>query len=224
MSTLTQDRPKCLVHVSGKALIEWQLEALRSAGISEIGIVTGYRREMLQPLGLTEFHNARWNKTQMVASLCYADPWLKRNNSIVTYSDIFFHYDIVRSLMSSDADIAVAYDPCWLELWNKRFEDPLVDAESFKVDFDGRLIEIGNKLTSTEGVHGQYMGLLKLTPKGWTEISHIRSNLKTPMRDTLQMTHLLQLVIQSGKIDVQAIPCTTTWGEIDSASDLSIYN
>ena len=55
MQNLTQKQPKCLVNLRGKALLDWQLEALRAAGISEIAIVTGYKRELLANRGLVEF-------------------------------------------------------------------------------------------------------------------------------------------------------------------------
>ena len=42
MKTLTEKIPKCLVHLREKPLIEWQLAAIREAGITEIAVVTGY--------------------------------------------------------------------------------------------------------------------------------------------------------------------------------------
>ena len=77
MKGLTEERPKCLVDVCGKPLIEWQLAAFRQAGIAEIAIVTGYRRDLLADRGLTEFHNPRWAETQMVSSLAGAPAWLE---------------------------------------------------------------------------------------------------------------------------------------------------
>ena len=41
MKEATRSKPKALVCVRRKPLIEYQIEALRSAGISEIAIVTG---------------------------------------------------------------------------------------------------------------------------------------------------------------------------------------
>jgi choline kinase len=41
MGALTEARPKCLVEVQGRTLLERQLAALRASGIKEIGIVTG---------------------------------------------------------------------------------------------------------------------------------------------------------------------------------------
>jgi hypothetical protein len=38
------------------------------------------------------------------------------------------------------------------------------------------------------------------------------------------MTETLQQVIDAGKVPVYAIPYTGVWGELDSSSDLDIYN
>ena len=62
MNKLTQDRPKCLVELHGRSLLNIQINTLRDAGISDIGIVTGYKRELLTDRGLVEFHNSHCSK------------------------------------------------------------------------------------------------------------------------------------------------------------------
>lgn len=223
MQSLTDQVPKCLVEVRGRPLLEWQLEALRAAGIGEIGIVTGYRRELLASRGLREFHNARWAETNMVASLAEAAEWLKQSACIVSYSDIFYASSAVKALMESKAPLAVTYDPDWLALWQRRFDDPLSDAETFRIASDGTLTEIGNKPVSVDEVQGQYMGLLRFTPEGWDEVARIRAVLTAQQRDRMHMTGTLQRVIVEGRLAVSAIPYAGDWGEIDSASDLAAY-
>lgn len=44
---LTEDRPKPLVEVSGRPIIEWQIEWLRRKGITTIVVLAGYYREKL---------------------------------------------------------------------------------------------------------------------------------------------------------------------------------
>lgn len=44
---LTIDRPKCLVPVGGRTILEHQLEALHGAGVREVTVVGGYRFERL---------------------------------------------------------------------------------------------------------------------------------------------------------------------------------
>ena len=49
----TADRPKCMVEINGRSLIERQVEAYRAAGIDEINVIRGYRGRQIQLPGLT---------------------------------------------------------------------------------------------------------------------------------------------------------------------------
>ena len=51
MNSLTEDLPKCLLEVVGKPLLQHQINALKTAGITDLLIVTGYKRESLQGTG-----------------------------------------------------------------------------------------------------------------------------------------------------------------------------
>lgn len=223
MKSLTDERPKCLVELRGKPLLEWQLESLRAAGISDIAVVTGYKRELLAERGLSEFHNPRWAETNMVSSLACAESWLQGQPCIVSYSDIFYSPVAVRSLINNDAALAVTYDPNWLQLWTERFGDPLLDAETFRLTASHTLAEIGNKPQSVDDVQGQYMGLLRFTPEGWAEVVRLRAELSPQQRDSMHMTNTLQRVIDAGRVPIEAVAYTGEWGEVDSSEDLSVY-
>lgn len=223
MEEMTDDRPKCLVEVRGRSLLNRQIDALRGAGIEDIAIVTGYRREMLATRGLVEFHNARWDETNMVSSLECAAGWLEQGPCLVSYSDIFYPVEAVRRLLDSPARLAVLYDTGWQELWTKRFGDPLIDSETFRLDDAGNVIEIGNRPTALEQVQGQYMGLLRFTPEAWREIQRLRADLPPAQRDAMHMTGTLQKIIQAGRMPVAAVPFSGEWGEVDSLEDLRSY-
>lgn len=222
MQHLTEDRPKCLVELHGRPLLQWQRDALSGAGISDVAVVTGYLREQLADRGLHEFNNPIWDRTNMVASLACASEWLQQEPCIVSYSDIFYDAEAVRLLMENDADIAVTYDPGWLEIWAARFEDPLDDAETFRLDGD-RITEIGNRPTDVSEVEGQYMGLLRFTPAGWAEARRIHSALPEEKGAKLDMTSLLRAVIDAGNIPVRGVAYSGKWGEVDSSEDLAVY-
>ena len=223
MKHLTDEGPKCLVALRGKTLLDLQLQVLREAGINEIGIVTGYKSESLGGRGLKEFYNSRWAETNMVSSLACAESWLRAEPCIVSYSDIFYGPVVVQSLMNCTSALAVSYDPNWLELWNQRFVDPLLHAETFRLNASNILEEIGNRPRSVDEIDGQYMGLLRVTPEGWQAIQRVRTNMRDVDRDQLQMTGVLQSIISQCCLPVLAIPNTEPWGEIDSETDLSVY-
>jgi len=224
MKNLTDESPKCLIKVRGKTLLNWQIEALNEAGIQEIAVVTGYKRDLLLNTGLREFHNERWSETNMVTSLECANEWLKSSPCIVSYSDIFYKKEAVEALLETNSSLAITYDPNWLKLWSERFSDPLSDAETFRISENNTLIEIGNKPSTVQEIEGQYMGLLKITTESWNEILNIRSNLLKEECDKMHMTGTLQKIIDAKNIIIKAIPYYGEWGEVDNELDLIYYN
>lgn len=220
----TNEIPKCLIEVRGKSLLDWQLGALYDSGITTVGIVTGYKREMLADRGLVEFNNPLWESTNMVTSLVSADEWLRGEPCIVSYSDIFYEATAVQELIQCSAALAITYDPHWLTLWRARFDDPLKDAETFRLDEDHCLAEIGNSPRSVDEIQGQYMGLLRIDPSGWSALKCVYEGLQAFEQNDLHLTQLLQRVVEGGSVRVQAIPYTASWGEVDSPQDLSVYD
>lgn len=224
MKHLTAAKPKCLVKFRGKPLLEWQLEAIRSAGIKEVAIVTGYKRELLASFKLVEFYNPRWSSTNMVASLACAQQWLQAGPCIISYSDIFYEVSAITSLITCSAPLAVTYDPNWLSIWENRFEDPLSDAETFRIDANNKIKEIGGRASSVEEIQGQYMGLLRLTPESWGHIVNILAKLSKVSRDKIHMTGTLQNVIEYSNYPVTGVPYEDEWGEIDTYKDLMKFS
>jgi choline kinase len=218
----TEDCPKCLVELAHKPLIQRQISALRGGGVSSIGIVRGYLADRIDIQDVTYFENQRWAETNMVMSLAAAAAWLRSDSVVISYADIFYGRDIVRDLAASAGDLVVAYDRDWRSLWTRRFVDPLSDAETFRTDVDGNLIDIGRRTTEIDDIEGQYMGLLKFTPQGWREVEAVLAAVDAKTRDAMDMTTLLRRLLDAG-FPISTVRIAGQWGEIDSAGDLELY-
>jgi L-glutamine-phosphate cytidylyltransferase len=223
MGSLGDDRPKCLVELDGRPLLDRQIAALRRGGVKEIGIVRGYRADLLNFPGLSYFDNERWADTNMVMSLAAAADWLRAGPVIVSYADIFYRGDLVRGLANAPGALVISYDRQWRRLWTRRFADPLSDAETFRIDASGELLEIGGKTARVEDIEGQYMGLLKITPIAWTAIEALLATLDPPICDRLDMTGLLRRLLAAGAISVGTFGTDGQWGEIDNPRDVALY-
>ena len=185
MKEKTAVLPKCLTKLWGKTLLEWQIKAIADGGINDIAVITGYKSDEIrkhQP-NLTYFHNDDWETTNMVATLLKADAWLSTDECIVSYSDIIYTSKAISLLAEDCHDISLTYYTKFLELWEQRFANPLDDIETFKIDNDFNLIEIGQKATIMTEIEGQYMGLLKFSPVGYKQINDaIQAGLPKPMK------------------------------------------
>ena len=62
-------------------------------------------------------------------------------------------------------DIVVAADTNWKSYWEQRCEDPLADLESFSINSEGNIVDIGRSVSSYAGIDGQYIGLIKISKK-----------------------------------------------------------
>lgn len=220
----TLDRPKCMVEVEGKSLIERQLEVLRAAHSEPIILIGGYRSEMLVRPGITLKLNPRYAETNMVWTLFCAEEDFE-GGFILAYGDIVYSPAVLKALMVSDADISTTIDLDWEEYWRARNEDPLEDAETLKLSSDGAILEIGQKPKSISEIEGQYMGLIKFSAKGVEILKKVFHNAKIAgsirgkQPEKAYMTDLLQNIVDLG-YRIQAIPVHGGWIEVDTVEDL----
>jgi L-glutamine-phosphate cytidylyltransferase len=222
LGALSDDRPKCMVELASKPLIQRQIAALRRGGVSSIGIVRGYLGHRIDLQDVTFFENPRWAETNMVMSLVTASSWLQSDSVLISYADIFYGHAVVRDLAASSGDLVVAYDRGWQSLWSRRFADPLSDAETFRTDARGNLLEIGKRTTRIEEIEGQYMGLLRFTPQAWRAVEALLAAKDAKARDKMDMTSLLGALLESG-FPISTLGISGSWGEIDSSDDLELY-
>lgn len=221
----TLDRPKCLVEVDGHSLLDRQLAVLASEAILPIILIGGYRIEMLKRSGIELRVNPRYAETNMVWTLFCAEDDLE-GDVLLCYGDIVYSQEILRALLQSKADIAVAIDLDWESYWRARNEDPLEDAETLKLAADGRILEIGQKPKSLAKIEGQYMGLMKFSEKGLKILKRTfheaksAGNLRGKPLEKAYMTDLLQMMIdQNSRLD--AVLVHGGWVEVDTVSDLN---
>lgn len=225
---LTESRPKCLVELAGRPLLNWQLDVLRSAGITDIHLVAGYRAEDMLNLPLTLHRNSRFEDTNMVYTLfCALEVMQGDVDLLIAYGDIVYESRVLNKLLACDAPICVAADKAWLRYWSSRMTDPLADAETFRMDDNGRITELGCKPGSVEEVQAQYMGLIKVRRESVTALVRFWNDLKNSAGqeggnwEQMYMTDFLQLLIDSGW-DVSASLTDNGWLEVDEPSDLAL--
>ncbi|RDU71255.1 phosphocholine cytidylyltransferase family protein [Helicobacter aurati] len=235
---LTKDKPKCMVEYQGKKLIDYQIEALYQANIKDIAIVGGYKFAILQhylqqkyDLLQTFYQNPQFDSTNMVATLFCAKQWLfecaqQQHDVIVSYSDIVYFSDTVNKLVAADKELCVVIDKDWHKLWSKRFDNPLSDAETLKLQ-DDKIIEIGKKPQHSTEIEGQYIGLFKISWNFLKNMVDYYENLdKQRIYDgkdyaNMYMTSFLQLLIDTFH-NVYGVNIYGNWCEIDSCNDLNI--
>jgi len=218
MKEHTKEKPKCLNILANDTLLNWQLKSLKKALVEKITVVNGYKAELIKG-DFKTVTNKRWSETNMVASL-FCVPTIN-DDSIISYSDIVYNSNHVKSLVNAKGDIIITADLKWRELWELRFENPLDDAETFKSIGD-KLIHIGGKADSISEIEAQYMGLLKLTAKGWNKMKEVFDSFSKETQDKLDMTTMINHLLNRD-IEVDIVFVEGGWCESDSYEDIIVY-
>jgi len=222
LGNLTAKKPKCLIAINDKTLLSMMVANFKRIAINKICVVTGYKSKKIKLKNCQFIHNKNWKKSNMVYSLLCADQWLKSESCIIAYGDIFSSLRNLSQLKKTKANIAITFDRLWKSLWRARFKKPLEDAETFKRSKNNYLAEIGKKPKNYEQIHGQFMGLIKVTPKGWRKIKKFTSKLSPELVKKISTTELLQLLVEN-KFKIRCIPVQGQWGEVDVPNDIKLY-
>lgn len=219
----TDDRPKGMVEVNGKPILEYQFETLKQAGVDEIVVVCGYLKDKITSamVRLNKIENERWDVTNMVASLYCAKEWLT-DDVIISYADIIYQQGVLEQVLASDANITVSADKEFLRYWQLRLDDPLEDVESFALNEQGCISSIGQKVESLDQIEAQYIGLMRFKGGGLDALNGYLDRLsKTSQFDMMYMTDLLMTMIDEG-VCLRPSFHQNDWLEIDSVDDRAL--
>lgn len=157
---LTDNKPKCLLEIGDKCLLQRAMDGLIANGIKEFVVVTGYLHNQIEEFlqryqgeaGITFIHNELYSSTNNIYSL-----WLTRKEAegkdvLLLDSDILFDPQIVARLLKSEHGDILALN-----------NHPLGE-EEIKIipDAEGRVAEI-SKTCSIPDAIGESIGIERMS-------------------------------------------------------------
>ena len=225
---LTDNKPKCLVELAGKPLLNHQLEVLHAAGIDDVHLVAGYHADQLERPEFTRHINERFAETNMVNTLFVAESVMTgESDLIISYGDIVFEPMVLAKLLAVAAPIGLVVDCEWRRYWAARMDDPLADAETLRLTDSNRVVELGKKPERYADIQGQYIGLIKIRadhvarlPVVWRAMDKSASY-DGKDYDNMYMTSFLQHLIDIGW-ETRAAVIENGWAEVDCEDDLNV--
>jgi choline kinase len=227
LAPYTDDRPKTLVEVNGRSILQRQVDAYRAAGVGDINIVRGYMKEMIVVDGARTFDNDEFRSNNILSSLFYAEPAMD-GGFLFSYSDIVFRPEVVRTVIDTEGDYALVIDRRWHEAYVGRMNHPVEEGEVARVD-DGRVTLVGKKTMPPEEATGEFIGLARFSARAAEQMRERFHQRRTelagkpygraPKFEVAYLTDLLNDLIASGEIMRPAF-IDGGWREIDTVEDL----
>jgi len=223
----TENLPKCMLDFGGKTLLQRQLDSYKKCGINDISLIRGYKKEKIKYKGIKYFENTDYKNNNILNSIFYAEKVIN-GNIIISYSDILFNSSVVDRTLSSDHDISVVVDIDWRGYYVGRKDHPISEAENVIFNSNNEVEKIGKINTGKEEVHGEFIGMIKLSNRG-TEIfkEHFHRLKKIYWNKPFQraksfqkayLTDFIQELVDIG-IQVHCVIIESGWKEIDTVED-----
>ena len=223
----TENLPKCMLDFGGKTLLQRQLDAYKKCGVKDISLIRGYKKEKINYKGIKYFENTDYKNNNILNSVFYAEKIIN-GNIIISYSDILFDSSVVKRTLDSDHDISVVVDIDWRGYYVGRKDHPISEAENVIFNSNNEVEKIGKINTGNEEVHGEFIGMIKLSERG-TKIfkEHFHRLKKIYWNKPFQrakifqkayLTDFIQELVDIG-IKVHCVIIESGWKEIDTVED-----
>ncbi|MDQ3666292.1 MAG: phosphocholine cytidylyltransferase family protein [Acidobacteriota bacterium] len=216
---LTIDQPKCLLEVGDQTLIEHQLDALATCGVTEVVIVTGYLSHLITgrvedlkagyPFAVRFAHNARFAGTNNLYSLWTAREQIEGEDFLCMHADVLFHPEILRAGARATDDVCLVADRAVLD-------------ETMKLKTVGsRVKEVGKHLSMNEA-SGTFLGLAKFSVAGGRRVMAETEKLVEAGETNLYFTAAIERMIADGFPVAACFTEGLAWIEIDVAEELAV--
>jgi len=223
----TEDLPKCMLDFGGKTLLERQITAYKDCGINDISVIRGYKKNKINYKNLNYIENTDYKNNNILNSIFYGEEVIN-GDVIIAYSDILFESNVVKRLLDSDHDISVVVDIDWRGYYVGRKDHPLSEAENVIFNSNNEVVRIGKISTEKEEVHGEFIGMMKLSHRGaeifkqnFHRVKKLYWNKSFQRAKIFQkayLTDMLQELVDIGT-KIHCVIIERGWKEIDTVED-----
>jgi choline kinase len=212
---LTADCPKCLIQLSGKTLLDWQLDALQAAGLRDIVVVTGFRDDLVDAVagrreGVRTMFNPFYHVADNLGSVWMARAELAGDTLLLNGDTLLSERLLACVLDAETGPIAVTVD-----------EKQSYDADDMKVLRDGdRLLRIGKALEAGQ-YNAESIGLLAFRGDGAaTFAAQVDRMMRWPDGTRRWYLRVIDQLALDGA-DIRVVPITgEQWQEVDFPEDV----
>jgi choline kinase len=212
---LTAERPKCLIQLSGKSLLEWQLDALAGAGIADVVVVTGFGDALVQDVvapraGVRTLFNPFYHVADNLGSVWLARAEFDRDLLLLNGDTLVSPALLAKVLAAETGPIAITVD-----------EKDAYDADDMKVLREGdRLRRIGKAL-EPGGYNAESIGLLAFRGEGpRIFVDQVDRMMRQPDATRRWYLRAIDALAQAGA-DVRTVSIHgEEWQEVDFPEDV----
>jgi phosphoenolpyruvate phosphomutase len=219
LDTLTEDRPKAMLVVAGRPLLQRLVDEFKRLSINNITVVAGYKAQAIDMAGIEIVQNRSHAESGELVSLACARDALGED-TVVSYGDLLFRSYILRDLLESPAEVAVVVDSSPAQA-GRQCDLAHCSAPDDRSLFhqDVRLLRV-NARPGPGAASGRWIGMLRVQGAGRRWLLQALDALgERPDFPKLGLPDLLNHLIDSGH-PVQVLYVNGHWLDVNNPDDL----
>jgi phosphoenolpyruvate phosphomutase len=213
LDAITADRPKVMLPIAGKPLLRWLIDGFKKQNINDITVVGGYRADAIDTAGIKLVVNERYGQTGELASLaCAVDRLGSDSDALISYGDLLFKSYVLRDLLETRADFAVAVDSLPRADDNRTVRDFAYCSRSDDRGLFGTQVRLERVVSKAQvrdaargsealdpPAQGRWIGMLYASARGLVRLKAVLAELAAREDfDKLDMPALLNALIAGG--------------------------
>lgn len=213
----TETRPKCLIDLSGRTLLAWQLHRLHAAGVAEAVVVTGFASALVEAeiarldlpgMTVRKQFNPFYQVADNLASVWIARAEFDREVLLLNGDSLIEQAVVERLLAAPEAEITVTID-----------RKDRYDSDDMKVAVHGdRLMAIGKTI---EAYDAESIGFLRFSAEGARRFIEVADRLLRAQEGLGRWYLSVINDLAQGEMNVKVCSIEgLDWGEMDFPQDL----
>jgi phosphoenolpyruvate phosphomutase len=224
LKELTEDRPKVLIDINGKPLIEQSINTFYDHDIKDISIVRGYKKEAFKFSNIKYFDNDKYETTSELSSLLLASKEIV-DNTIISYGDILYRKYILSRLLEEKGDMTIVVDATIDARKPEYTGDFVLCSRAHTKGFGDSAAELKGIKFGQAGehkeAHGEWIGLLKTNKLG-SEIlvKTLKELSEKPGFEKLKVPDLMSVLLEK-KVKINIMYIDGHWLDVDNYADVT---
>ena len=225
LGELTNDKPKTMVPIRGVPILAHIMDAYNTAGIKDISVVRGYKKETMNLPQVTYVDNDDFATTGELDSLLKALQAKDQHDQdiIISYGDVLFNSYIPQALLQENDDFVIFVDSDWQEKTSYTQLGGFAECTAPNSRMAFRT-EVHLKQLSTDvhrdKIHGVWMGFLKVSASGASQLQKLLpSLLAVPENRRAGMATLFQELLKQHQ-PIRVLYTVGHWLDINRLDDV----
>lgn len=211
ISRYLSGNPKCTVDIGGEKLIRYTVDLFQKKGITDIGIVLGYRaeviREVLSDKNVRFFYNPFYDVTNSIASAWFAKDFLAAaDDTLIMNADVYLEEAMLDKILQTQLSPVMFADGTRKEEADYKFKYT-----------DGILEKYGKDLTGDD-ISGEYIGIGRFSKEFMPEFLAQLEEMISTQRHSVWWENILYEMVGSRNVYVASLD-GLFWAEVDYIED-----